>query len=243
MEDYDKFLEIVQQIKTTYGIIGLIAIVIVAAIFLTSLIYFKIYISKAAEEASEKALIKFQNKLDERLETKLKLFFRNEEIRNTLISHIAIKSIETKLNLWLETYQLYFDFQKTWDYDKQRLAIELPSIENKYLLNREKIFLNSVYLGGFLTEKLTSLNNSIRNAIKVKNRINSLTGISNGTLEGERTHYLTKIEELLPEIQNWLAKNLVSDHNSTMWDFTPEQLEFISKQNSEKFKELKEQPK
>ena len=168
------------------------------------------------------------------------MFFRNDEIRNGITSHFAIKSIETKLQIWTKTYQLYFDFQKTWHFDKQQLDDEIESYDAKFQNNREDIFLNSVYLGGFLTSKLIILNNSIRSAIRSQYRKNHLAFPQRDEtrVEEERRRFLDKIEKILPEIENWINQNLIVDHNTKMWDFNKEQLQIISEQNNQKFEDL-----
>lgn len=240
MEEIEKIVQTLEKIQSVFGLTGVIIVITLVVVGYLIYRYLTKSIESLAEETSQKSLIKFQSTVDEKLETKLKLFFRNENIRNDITSHFAIKSIENKLQIWTETYQLYFDFQKTWHFSSQELDEQIQDYDKKFQDNRERIFLNSVYLGGFLTSKLITLNNSIRNAIRSQYRKNHLAFPSRdeGLIETERLQYLERIEKILPEVENWINSNLTVDYNTKMWDFNEEQLKVISDQINLKFEEL-----
>lgn len=240
MDEIDKIVKSLEKIQTVFGLTGVIIVITLVIVGFLLYKYLVKSVEIVAEEASNKSLIKFQSTIDDKLETKLKLFFRNENIRNDITTHFAIKSIETKLNIWTETYQLYFAFQKTWHFDKQQLDDKIEEYDKTFQENREHIFLNSVYLGGFMTSKLITLNNSIRHAIRTQYRKNHLASPlqDEPRTEMERRSYLDKIEAILPEVESWINTNLTVDHNTKMWDFSESELKIIAEQNKEKFEDL-----
>lgn len=240
MDEIDKIVKTLEKIQAIFGLTGVIIVISLVVVGFLLYKYLVRSVETVAEEASKKSLIKFQSTIDDKLETKLKLFFRNENIRNDITTHFAIKSIETKLSIWTETYQLYFDFQKTWHFDKQQLDDKIEEYDKTFQENREHIFLNSVYLGGFMTSKLITLNNSIRHAIRTQYRKNHLAFPlqDEPRTEIERRRYLDKIEEILPEVESWINTNLTVDHNTKMWDFSESELKIIAEQNREKFEDL-----
>lgn len=242
MDEVEKIVKTLEKIQTVFGLTGVVVIITLVVVGFLIYKYLVKSVESVAEEASKKSLVNFQNTLDDKLETKMKLFFRDENIRVGINSHFAIKSIETKLQIWMETHQLYFDFQKTWHFNKAELDDKIEEYDQKYQNNRERIFLHSVYLGGFLTSKLITLNSSIRSAIRTQYQKNHLANPikDEPRIETIRRGYLDRVEEILPEVETWINTNLVVDHNSKMWDFSKEQLETISEQRNEKFDALSE---
>jgi len=240
MEEIDKIIKTLEKIQTVFGLTGVIIVITLVVIGFLLYRYLVKSVESVAEEASKKSLIMFQSTIDDKLDTKFKLFFRNENIRDEITAHFAIKSIETKLQIWTETYQLYFDFLKSGNFDKEQLDEKIAEFDKKFQENREIIFLNSVYLGGFMTSKLITLNNSIRHAIRSQYRINHLVFPvrDEPRIEQDRRRYLDRIEALLPEIETWINSNLIVDHNTKMWDFSEEELRIIAEQNKEKFVDI-----
>ncbi len=242
MDEIEKAVKTLNEIEKVFGLLG---VIIVITLILTGYLIFKWLdksVEKMAEEASDKSLAKFQNTLDKRLETQVRLFFRNEDIRNSISSTFAIKSIDKKLEVWTETYKLYFEFQGTWHHTKDELDAVIETFDKKFQANRENIFLSSVYLGGFLTSNLITLNTSIRQALRTQYLINHLAfrQLDGQRLENDKEVFLNKIEAIIPEVKKWIITNLTVDHNSKMWDFTTEQLKVIEEQKKQSFKEFKD---
>ncbi len=242
MDEIEKALKVLNEIEKVFGLIG---IIIVISLALTGYLIFRWLekaVEKMAEEASEKSLAKFQTTLDKRLETQMRLFFRNENIRNSISSNYAIKSIDKKLEVWTEAYKLYFEFQSTWHHTKEELDVSIEPLDKKLQANRENIFLSSVYLGGFMTSKLITLNTSLRQALRKQYLFNHLAFPQRDgqRVENEKRVFLDRIESILPEVEKWITTNLTVDHNSKMWDFTPEQLQVIEEQNKQSFEDLKD---
>jgi hypothetical protein len=75
MVDFEKVLQTLRQIENVFGIVGVVIILTLTIIGFLVFKYLNKSIEKIAEEASEKSLVKFQSKLDEKVETKIKLFF------------------------------------------------------------------------------------------------------------------------------------------------------------------------
>jgi len=242
MDDVEKAVKTLNEIEKVFGLLG---VIIVISIVLTGYLIFKWLdksVEKMAEEASEKSLAKFQSTLDKRLETQVRLFFRNEDVRNSISSNYAIKSIDKKLEIWNETYKLYFEFQGTWHHNTEELDAVIETFDKKFQANRDNIFLNSVYLGGFMTSKLITLNTSIRQALRKKYLYNHLAFQQRDgqRVENERKIFLDRIEAILPEVEQWITANLTIDHSSKMWDFTAEQLKVIEEQNKQSFEDIKD---
>lgn len=242
MDEIEKAVKTLNEIEKVFGLLG---VIIVITLGLTGYLIFRWLdksVEKMAEEASDKSLAKFQSTLDKRLETQVRLFFRNEDIRNSISSNYAIKSIDKKLEVWTETYKLYFEFQGTWHHTKDELDAVIETFDKKFQANRENIFLSSVYLGGFLTSKLITLNTSLRQALRKQYLFNHLAFPQRDgqRVENEKRVFLDRIEAIIPEVEKWITTNLTVDHNSKMWDFTTEQLQVIDEQNKQSFEEFKD---
>lgn len=242
MDEIEKAVKTLNEIEKVFGLLG---VIIVISIVLTGYLIFKWLdksVEKMAEEASDKSLAKFQSTLDKRLETQVRLFFRNEDIRNSISSNYAIKSIDKKLEVWIETYKLYFEFQGTSHHTKEDLDAVIETFDKKIQANQENIFLNSVYLGGFMTSKLVILNTSLRQALRKQYLFNHLAYPQRDgqRVENEKKIFLNRIEAILPEVEKWITTNLTVDHNSKMWDFSEDQLKVIDEQNKQSFEEIKD---
>jgi hypothetical protein len=151
MEDGEKAFLLLEKIDGVLGFYGIIAFIILACTIIFGFIFIKSWITKAAQESSEKSLVLFKNDLDRKLETQLKLTFKDLDIRNQIHSKFGVESISVKIELWKEIYSLYFDYQEAWD----KYDIWLTQKQKDYLnclhKNRIGIFINSLYLGGELT--------------------------------------------------------------------------------------------
>ena len=241
MENLNKEIEVVKRIVWALGGWGtLFAIAyLVAAYFY--FIYLKKSIEKLAEETTEKSLKKFQNSLDETLAAKLKLIFRNEEIRNAISSNFAIRSIDTKIQIWMETYGLFFEYQMTWNFKSDELFNMLKVLDEKLGNNRKNIFINSVFLGGFLTAKLIRLNSSLREIIRKKSQLNQ-TPCLNPTGQQNLQAAFNKLNDTIPiilsEVEKWMNENIAVDHDSKMYNFTSEQQSIINEETKKTFDRL-----
>jgi hypothetical protein len=118
----------------------------------------------------------------------------------------------------------------------------IEDFDKKFQINREKIFLSSVYLGGYMTTKLITLNTSMRQALRKQYLFDHLINpqLNGQRVEIEKRAHLDIISTILPEVEQWIASNVTVDHSSKMWDFTPEQLKTIEEQNKLKFEDFKD---
>lgn len=240
VEDLDKIIERLNQIQSVFGYGGFFVIILLVISGFLLYRYLIKSTERIAEEASDKSVAKYQSELSKKMEKELRLFFRDENIRSDLNSHFAKKSIETKLKVWQESYQLYFDYQRTWHFDKTEFDNRITEFDKKFQKNRELIFINSVYLGGYITSRLITMNNGMRNYVRGKYRFfHSASPDRDGNkVEQEYRRSSDKVEEIRPEIEEWINKNLLIDHDSKMWEFTESQLETIKEQKDQEFEDI-----
>lgn len=171
------------------------------------------------------------------LDAKFKLMFINEEIRNSVTTHISIRAIDIKLDIWMETYQLYFDYQKTWSWESTDYDKNISDFDKKFQANREKIFLNSVLLGGFLTTKLVRLNNTIRHLIR-KEYSNKKYTYQTITQPVDTKDENDDLIKLIPEIEKWFIETEKTDNNLSKIDFNDQQIAELDKLKNEKFDDI-----
>ena len=238
--DLEMVYEKLKDIHNTFGFGALIALVVIdlAVYFLFKFLLKSI--EKQAEVASEKAVSKYQGEVHKEIEKQLRLFFRDENIRNELTSHFAKKSIETKLNIWQATYELYFDYQRTWHYSKEKLDKRITIYDDMFQKHRELIFVNSVFLGGFLTSKLITINNMMRHYVRGKYRFFHLAfpDRDGAKAEAEYKKYGTDIENIRIEVEDWINEHLLVDHDIKMWEFTKGEIDIIKDQREVEFETL-----
>ncbi len=240
MEEIEIIIAKLHQIQNVIGYGGLFVVII---LFISGILFYKYLIKSAeriAETASEKSISKYQLTLSKKIEKELRLFFRDEIIRSELNSHFAKKSIEIKLKVWQKTYQLYFDYQQIWYFDKNTINEKIAPLDKKFQENRKLIFINSVYLGGFITSKLITMNVGMRNYLHGKKMMFNYSEGSTGRnkVEQEIYQYANKVDETRNQVEDWINKNLLVDHDSNMWEFTESQLNIIKEQNQEEFRKL-----
>ncbi len=227
----DEVKKILEAIVTTFGpFLGALLIFTVLVICVI-LYFFKKRIESIADEISKKAVTEFGKKLD--------LAFRDEALRIDLQSHLGKTSIDKKLTLYEEVYSLYFDYQKSWTFKKETPQEDIRALWSKILQMRQKIFLNSIYLGGYLTDNLLKAVISMHTLLedKVANINNPLIKYFPSYVHSDKTLFSEeeRLGEYLDKSRTWLYENLLTDQNIRMYDFTDNQKNFLREEREKIF--------
>jgi hypothetical protein len=181
--DLKTILEELNRIQETQGYIYVFTTIGLIIIFGLLLTFLKYRTKAIAEEASKKSIAGFESNLEENLQTKIGLFFRNEIVRNNLLTHVGTKSIDTKIILWRKLYKLYFSYQGSWFFNEKTNIEEYDKIDN--LLNELRIetFENTVYLGADLSILMIRTNSLLRENLRNRRTIKTTSYSNTGDLE------------------------------------------------------------
>jgi hypothetical protein len=200
------------------------------------LIFFKKRIENIANDISIKSMKTF--------ELTQSLSVRNEQIREELMIYLGKKSIDMKLLIYEEINKLYFRFQETWELikDVDKNKEELDKIWKEILEMRRKIFLNSIYLGGKLTEIFLNIVlamwNILENNIHEKtNNIFYRMGVYSHH-EGSTLNSMKDVYKNLDLARDYMTRNLNSHQDIEQFDFTESQKKLLEKEREKIFKEM-----
>ncbi len=214
MSEAEVLLKVVEKLTVTFG--GLIGFfLLVLSIVLTLILaYFKKRIGAIADEISQKSVSAFDKKLE--------ILFRDEVLRNNLRTYLGQRSVEKKLELYQAVYSLYFQYQRSWFFNKQTPNEEFSKLWTDIAIMRQRIFLDSIYLGGALYDALmdavSGMLNNLDDRGKNPAKQQGITGITTGA------HSEIDVTKPLNIAAQWLQKNLFTDQNLSMYEFTEEQL-------------------
>ena len=211
--DLETTLKIIEKLATTFGpIVGtlLFFLIIIIAVIL---FFFQKRIAAIAQEISDKSVSAFNKRID--------LLFRDEILRNNLRSYLGQKSVEKKLALYEEVYTLYFQYQKHWFSKNDDKTFK--DIFTEVAIMRQKIFLNSIYLGGALYNALLSavigmLSNLQDRGTNPPAQV-GMTGISTSADANSEI----EITKSLDEASRLLEKHLFTHQDVSMYEFNEEQ--------------------
>jgi hypothetical protein len=216
MSETEIFLKVLDKVTVTYGgLVGFFLLVLSIALTLI-LAYFKKRIGAIADEISQKSVSAFDKKLE--------ILFRDEVLRNNLRTYLGQRSMKKKLELYQAVYSLYFQYQRSWFFNKQTPEEEFSKLWTDITIMRQRIFLDSIYLGGTLYDALrdtvigmlNNLDDRGKNPAKQQGII-GITSITTGA------HSEIDVTKPLDIAAQWLQKNLFTDQNLSMYEFTEEQ--------------------
>jgi len=234
--DLKTIIEELNRIQETQGDIYVFTTIGLIIIFALLLTFLKYRTKAIAEEASKKSIAGFESKLEENLQTQIGLFFRNEVVRNNLLTHVGTNSIDSKISLWQKLYKLYFDYQKSWFFNETTDVEEYNKKDD--LLNelRSEIFENTIYLGADLSIFMIRTNNLMRENLRNKRTVLNSSSYSNtGELEVRMQQSEIEISDLLTSIEKWITKKLSTDQSLEKYEFSEEQLEKIKTERDKRF--------
>ncbi|KAB2852637.1 MAG: hypothetical protein F9K42_02395 [Ignavibacterium sp.] len=213
----EELLQVLEKISTLFGpIYGTIFFILLAGLAIL-LYFFHKRIENISEEISNKALSKFDKKIE--------LLFRDEVIRSSLRIQLAQDSIKKKLEFYEKVYSLYFEYQKSWSYTDKTPNEEINELYNKILRAREDIFVNSIYLGGFLTDKLIKVVVNMHADLRRK-----ITQIKNRYAKVETTDYIMILLDEIENARKWLIENVFPDQTLKEFEFTKEQINTLNEE-------------
>ncbi|OFY65507.1 MAG: hypothetical protein A3H98_00565 [Bacteroidetes bacterium RIFCSPLOWO2_02_FULL_36_8] len=242
-----EIFELLEKVSETQGNLSLLIIIgLIVAIGI--LITYLKYATKAiAEEASNKSLALYESNLTEKLQTQIGLFFRDDNVRNNLLTHIGTKSIDKKIECWQISQTMYFNYQKSWSFSQETDIQEFVRLDEELGNIRQRIFIETIHIGYFLSQKLIRLNSLMRDNLRQKRTEFAYSGTNYQTnLETKLQNTLNiqqenemKISDIMYEIEKWIIDKLHSDQTIENFEFTREQLESIKKERELKFDTIK----
>jgi len=213
----EELLNVLDKISTIFGpIYGTIFFIMLVGLFAILYFFYK-RIDNISEEISNKALSKFDKKID--------LLFRDESIRSSLRRQLAQDSIKKKLEFYENIYSLYFEYQKSWLYNDSTTDEEMNELLRKILKVREDIFINSIYLGGFLTDKLIKAVVNMHADLRRK-----MNEVKKPGAKVESTDYVMILLNELELARNWLQTNTFPDQTLKEFEFSNEEIETLNEE-------------
>lgn len=238
--------ELLEKVRDTQGNLSLLIIfglIVAIGVLIT---YLKYATKAIAEEASKKSLASYESKLSEKLQTQIGLFFRDENVRNNLLTHIGTKSIDKKIDCWQTSQKMYFKYQKSWSFSDTTDVKEFIDIDNELNDIRTQIFTETIHIGYFLSQKMIRLNSLMRENLRLRRTEFAYSGKNyqsfnetklQSTLNRQQQNEQT-ISELMYEIEKWIIEKLHSDQTIENFEFSREQLEAIKKERETKFETI-----
>ena len=216
----EELLNVLEKISSLYGpIYGTIFFVVLFGIFALLTFFYK-RIDKIAEEISNKTLVKFDKKVQ--------ILFRDEVIRSSLRVQLAQDSIKKKLDFYEKIQKLYFEYQRSWLYTKETPEKEINELFKKILNAREEIFINSIYLGGYLSERLIK---TVRNMYADLDwRIKEIKSIRQ---KYDSINYAMLVTDELELARKWLQENVFPDQTLKEYEFTKDEIKTLNEEKKE----------
>ena len=233
--DPKQTMVLLKQIGEVYGpFLGTMLLLMLAGISLI-LVFFKRRVEKIAEDISAKAM--------ETYKAKQQLSIRDEATRRELTVFLGKKSIETKLRMYERVYRLYFRYQTTWelskDIEKNKDAIQ--KIWSRILSMRREVFMQSVYLGGPLTDCLMKA-------------VIAMWSILEDRISQSKSQWLydfgvysypqkdlfkseTQLTDYLDSARKYVTENLHSHQDISQYDFTPDQKRLLEEERDKILRE------
>lgn len=242
--DSKDIAELLQNIEDRLGYWGIIIFAILIVFTFLVSIYLKYLFKTVAEQSSKRTIEELKSQLTKSLQTQIGLFFRDESIRNSLLSTVGQKSFEKKIQYWQLSHSLYFNYQNSWNFAENTDVKEYVEIDVKLNELRTKIFNETVYLGYDLSQKLLKLNSLMREGLRMKETEFAYSGknyqpYTESKLKtnlGSQSSIESKISDLLYDTEKWIMQKLHSDQTIEKFEFTPEQLEKIKTERTKQFK-------
>lgn len=239
-------LEFLEKVSERLGLVGGIIVIILLILFWVLSTHLKQSIKSAAEESYLKTLEELKSQLSKNLQTQVGLFFRDESVRNNLLTYIGQKSFDKKIECWQATQGMYFEYQRMWSFSKDTNNSEYVDLDDKLNNLRTKIFTETVYLGYELSSKLIRQNSLMRENLRNKRTELIYSGENyqfhnEGVLQktlSRINQVETNITDLLYETEQLVITKLHSDQTIEKFDFTKEQLEKIKEERHKQFSSM-----
>jgi hypothetical protein len=244
--DVNEIFELLEKVQNQQGDLKLfivIGLIIVIGILIT---YLKYATKSIAEEASKKSIAQYESNLSEKVQTQMGLFFRDESVRNNLLTHIGTTSLEKKIECWQVSQTMYFNYQKSWSFSQETDIQEFVKLDEELGKVRQKIFTETILIGYFLSQKLIRLNSLMRDNLRQKRTEFAYSGTNyqiynetklQNTLNRQQENE-GKISDIMYEIEKWIIDKLHSDQTIENFEFTKEQLEAIKKERETRFETI-----
>lgn len=245
--DIKDIFDLLTKIQNEQGNFKVFIVIILIITIGLLIIYLKYFTKSIVETTAKKSIAEFENNLNEKLHTQLGLFFRDDNVRNDLLSYIGKKAIDKKIECWQTIQSMYFKYQKSWTFSDETKIEEYVELDNELTEIRKIIFVETIYLGYYLSQRMVHLNSLMRNNIRLKQTEFRFSGNNyqphldsklQSTIDKQSINE-TEINNILSEIEEWIIKNLHSDKTIENFEFNKEQLEIIKKEKDMKFDNFK----
>ena len=228
--DIKDIFEALQKVQDQQGDLKLFLAIALIVLLAILMIYLKYYTKSIAEEASKKSLSKFESNLSEKLQTQMRLFFRDDNVRTNLLTHIGTKSIDKKIECCQTIQSMYFKYQSSWNFSAETDINEFVKLDTELGELRHKIFNETIHIGYFLSQKMIRLNSLMRDNLRNKRTEfiysgNNYQPHNENRLQGTLTRQQDnegKILDLMYEIEKWIMDKLHSDQTIENFEFTKE---------------------
>ncbi len=238
--------ELLEKVQNTQGKLSLLIVIGLTIAIGVLITYLKYATKSIAEEASNKSIALYESNLSEKLQTQIGLFFRDENVRNNLLTHIGTKSIDKKIECWQIGQKMYFKYQKSWSFSETTDVKEFVDIDNELNEIRTQIFTETIHIGYFLSQKMIRLNSLMRENLRLRRTELAYSGNNyqpynetklQNTLNRQQENE-QKISELMYEVEKWIIDKLHSDQTIENFEFTKEQRDAIKKERETKFETI-----
>ena len=216
------FYKLLNDIFLRYSIFHGVVLIIFIVFFIFAYKYSLGFFEGLAKSYFQKSIDEFKKYLD--------ITFRDEPIRSELTAHFSKHSIEKKYQIYEEVYALYFEYQKCWSFSKDTPPKDIDELWKRILQMRQKVFLNSIYLGGDLTDSLLQAVVSMMESLDLKLQdIHSSLGAGGEEIR-LRNKISREITEFIRKAEKWIVENLGSNQTIKQYEFTEEQRGKIEKE-------------
>jgi hypothetical protein len=236
-------LDLIKEIEQKLGMYSVILFFALLIFSICIFLYLKYSLKSLAEEASKKSIVAFKAAIDKSIQTQMGLFFRDDNVRNELVKNIGQKSFDKKIECWQLLYNLYFEYQKSWNFDQDTDVKDYIEIDQKLGEARTKVFTETIHLGYELSQKLIRLGSLMRDGIRTKRTEFMYSGINyqhftESKLQANLSRQQeieTTISALIYEVEEWIITKLHSDQTLEKFEFSKEQLEKIQAERKKQF--------
>lgn len=241
-------LELLEKLHDKLGLWEGISLFILLLILGLLTLYIKSLIKGSAEAFYKKTIEEFKSQLNKNLQTQVGLFFRDENVRNSLLASIGQKSFEKKIECWQLTQAMYFQYQKIWNFSEQTNSTEYSELDSKLNDLRIKLFNETIYIGYELSSKLIRQNSLMRENLRNRRMEINYSGsryqqYNETPLQNTLSRIgevESKISDLLYETEKWIITKLHSDQTLEKFEFTQDQLDKIKEERNKQFDNITE---
>lgn len=228
---FEETLKVLNALSAVFGPYLATLIFITLLIVVLILLFLKKRIENIADEISKKAIKK--------IESKLELSLRNEAIRKELVLYQGKKSIDKQVEIYFLVLNLYFHYQKSWEWIKEtkKYETEINELLTSIFETRKKIFINSVYLSETLLYNLISAVITMWNLLEKNCAENDYYNIYKKYNNKSMNSFIKEAElcKFLDNAEKYIKENFYTSQSTKQYDFTDEQKKILESERNALF--------